>query len=433
MSIQFLRTIGSAILLLLILIPAAFSQSPSAAKKAEQIDRYIKFFADAKQFSGVVLAEENGNVIFEKAYGLANADFRIPNQLNTRIGIASITKFMTYVITTRLVESGKLSLGDPINKYLPNFPAGEKITVGMLLDHRSGIPHRVTKPDEEAASLTSAEVVERIGRAKLVFEPGTQSLYSSSGYSVLARVLELASGKTYAALLDEYVFRPAGMSDSVNFENEPIMERRAQDYVLSPAGYLNAPLKDYSFLVGAGSVYSTARDVYRFGVAILTGKYGEKVKAGLIGETTLSGNGSTNGHRANLKIDKDNKWGLILVSNLNSGANDLILQNVEAILHDHEPSKAVVPAPVIVPNPNREPTEFAGAYRPAEGTSGTFFEVFTKGDAIYVGDLKLYPLRPDCFFEYRYYGNVCFQRNGAGKIDRIEWVAPGFTYKWIKQ
>src|SRR5260370_24016857 len=111
--------------------------------KGKQIDAYLDPLVKASQFSGVVLAAENGKVIYEKAFGLANADFKIPNQVNTRIGIASLTKDMTFVIVTRLIESGKISLNDKLSKYISDFPNGDKITIDMLVSHRSGIPHRV--------------------------------------------------------------------------------------------------------------------------------------------------------------------------------------------------------------------------------------------------------------------------------------------------
>jgi hypothetical protein len=198
---------------------------------------------------------------------------------------------------------------------------------------------------------------------------------------------------------------------------------------LSP--YLNAPLKDYSFLVGAGSVYSTARDLYKFTEAVLDGKFGEKVKSSLVGEKAFTSNGSTNGHRANFIIDREKKWGRILVSNLNSGANDLIMQGVEAILQGREPAQPIIPKPNIIANPNKNLSDFLGKFRSSDG--GTAFEVFVRNDMVYVGDLKLYPIKTDCFFEYRYYGNVCFIRENTGKITGLEWTAPGFKYNWVKQ
>ena len=90
------HTLFASCLVLLLLTQAAFAQSDKA--KAKKIDELIGPFAASNQFSGVVLASEDGKVIYEKAFGLANADYKIPNQLNTRIGIASITKLMTAVI-----------------------------------------------------------------------------------------------------------------------------------------------------------------------------------------------------------------------------------------------------------------------------------------------------------------------------------------------
>ena len=321
--------------------------------KAKEIDEFIKPFATSNQFSGVVLAAENGQVIYEQAFGLANADYRIPNQLNTRIGIASITKYMTSVILTRLIESNKIALADKLNKYIPDFPNGDKITIEMLARHRSGIPHRVMPSEAESLAYTSAEFVEKVKLAKLAFEPGTGNLYSSAGYAVLARVLEIASGKEYAQLLQEYVFSPAGMTDAVDFNGEAVMERRAQDYYLSPNGLVNVPLKNYSFLVGAGSVFGTARDVYKFAEAVLDGKYGEGVKTSFSGQTPFNGSGSTNGHRSYFEIARDKKYGYVILAN-SAGAFELVSRGVSEILQGKEVTVKRFSLPKIIANPNKD-------------------------------------------------------------------------------
>src|SRR5215213_1481452 len=221
-------------LLSLISLPReSFGQS---SKTAQEIDAYVKAFAAANQFWGVVLVAQDGKIVYEKAFGFANADFKIPNQTNTRFGIASITKPMTGVILTRLIEEKKIAAEDKLSKYIPDFPSGDKITIQMLRSHRSGILHRVMKPEEESLAYTSVEFVEKVKQAKLAFEPGTQRLYSSGGYAVLARVLEIATGKPYAQLLQEYVFNPAEMSDSLDFNSETVIERRSQDYMLDAKG-----------------------------------------------------------------------------------------------------------------------------------------------------------------------------------------------------
>lgn len=407
--------------------PAAAGQIP----KAQEIDNYIKPFVDANQFSGVVLAAQEGKVIYEKAFGLANADFRVPNQPDTRFGIASITKLMTVVILDRLIGEKKIAPEDKLSKFIPDFPNGDKITVQLLRSHRSGIPHRVMRPEEESLPYTSAEFVEKVKGAKLAFEPGAQRLYSSAGYAVLARALEIASGKPYAQLLREYVFTPADMKDSLDFNGEAIIDRRSQDYLLESGGVVNAALKDYSFLVGAGSVYSTARDVHKFGEAVLDGKYGEAARASLVRENEISGNGSTNGHRAYFKINRAKKWGFVFVSNLNSGANDMVQAALESILDGKPAAPPAVPSPKIIPNPNKNLSEFLGRYV-REGGGGSF-EMNIKNDTLRAGEIKLYPTGVDRFFEYRFYGDVRFVRDAAGRVKEIKWASPGLTSTWVRQ
>lgn len=410
-----------------LLPPVAAAQTP----KAQEIDNYIKPFADARQFSGVVLAAQDGRVIYEKAFGLANADFRIPNRPDTRFGIASITKLMTVVILQRLIEEKRIAPEDRLSKFIPDFPAGDKITIQMLRSHRSGIPHRVMRPEEESLPYTSAEFVEKVKAARLAFEPGAQRLYSSAGYAVLARALEIASGKPYARLLQEYVFTPAGMNDSLDFDGEAIMERRSQDYLLEAGGVVNAALKDYSFLVGAGSVYSTARDVYKFGEAVLDGKFGEAARASLVRENELSGSGMTNGHRAYFKINRAKKWGFVFVSNLASGANDMVQAALESILDGKPVAPPAVPAPKIAANPNKSMSDFLGRYVRSDGNGS--FEIAVKDGQLRAGDFKLYPTGVDRFFDYRFYGDVQFVRDAAGKVKEIKWASPGFVSTWVKQ
>ena len=413
------------LLVLSLLSQTAFAQTD----KAKKLDQFITPFASNGQFSGVVLASEDGKVIYEKAFGVANADYKIPNQLNTRIGIASITKYMTSVILNRLIEGNKIALADKLNKYIPDFPNGDKITIEMLARHRSGIPHRVMPPEAESLAYTSEEFVQKVKLAKLAFEPGTSRLYSSAGYAVLARTLEIASGKTYAQLLDEYVFKPAAMTDSVDFDGEMVMERRAQDYYLSPNGLINVPLKNYSFLVGAGSVYATARDVYKFAEAVLDGKYGEGVKAALLGERPFSGSGSTNGHRSYFEIARDKKYGFVILSN-SAGVFDLISQGTLEILQGKEPAVKTFTMPKIIPNPNKNMAEFLGKYKRNDGAET---EVILKNGSLYGADLKLYPTRVDCFFEYRFFGDVCFLRDDSAKIKEIKWKGHNFDFTWVKQ
>ena len=396
--------------------------------KSKKIDDFVQQFVKANQFGGQIVAVENGRVIYDRAFGLANADYKIPNAPNTRIGIASITKLMTVVILNRLIAEKKIAMADKLSKYIPDFPNGDKITIEMLAQHRSGIPHRIMSPELESVSYSSAEFVEKVKQAKLAFEPGTQSLYSSAGFAVLARCLEIVSGKLYAQLLDEYVFTPAGMADSLTYNGEMVIERRAQDYYPSPDGVINVPLKDYSFLVGAGSVFGSARDLCKFAIGVVGGKYGDAAKASLVTNGVLTGSGSTNGHRSYIEIAVDKKYGYMIAANM-SGAFDTIGQGIKEILRGNELTAKFRPTPKIVSNANKDPNDFLGHYR---RTDGVEVNIVNRNGALYAGDIKLYPIRPDCFFEYRFFGEACFTRND-GKISEIKWKGVGFDLTWIRQ
>ncbi|MES2003334.1 MAG: serine hydrolase domain-containing protein [Bacteroidota bacterium] len=130
-----------------------FISAPAQKIKTSEIATYVNSLSKTHQLSAVVIASYKGKVIYEKAVGYAEAEFNLPNQLNTRFCIASVTKSMTRIIALKLVEEGTLRLQDKLSKWVHGFPGGDQITVGMLLDHRSGLPHRITRPEEETITL----------------------------------------------------------------------------------------------------------------------------------------------------------------------------------------------------------------------------------------------------------------------------------------
>lgn len=414
----------------LIILSAFFVSALGQDALAKKINDLVTPVAANGQFSGVVLASKDGKVIYEKAFGWASAELKVPNATNTRIGIASITKPMTGVVLIRLVEEGKLGMDDKLSKFVPDFPSGDKITVAMLSQHRSGILHRVMPEEQEALRYTSAEMVEKIKQAKLAFEPGTQRLYSSGGYAVLARVLEIASGKSYSDLLRKYVFEPAGMTDSLDWDGAALVERRAQDHLLDERGFYNAPIKDYSFLVGAGSVIGTAADLHRFSMAMVEGRYGANAKANFVRDGQFASSGSTNGHRAYIEMREDKSYGFVILSNLGAGSFEFAQKGVTEILQGKEPTVKTLAIPKLVPNPNKDLAEFAGRYQRTDGGSTT---LVLKDGYLWSADIKLHPTKPDCFFDFKFFGNVCFTRDAGGKVSSFKWTGLTFELAGTKQ
>jgi CubicO group peptidase (beta-lactamase class C family) len=242
----------------------------------EELEAIVLPEALAGRFSGVVLVAEDGEVLFEQAYGLADEASERENALDTRFLIFSTTKQLTATAVMKLVADGRLSLDDSVRTYLPEAPESwQPVTVHHLLTHTSGIPDRVDDllahydGDDQA---TLAAVIAQGDVSELTAEPGASWGYSNFGYQVLLVVLERVAGQPYSELLDELVFDAAGMDASGTIAPahpegtprgcEPV-PGLATGYNGSPDALAVANPLMYVNL-GAGGVYSTARDLLRF-------------------------------------------------------------------------------------------------------------------------------------------------------------------------
>ena len=316
------------------------------------IDQYVEPFVEAGHLSGTWLVARQDQVVYERSWGLANREQDRAFDATTPSCIASVSKPVTVIIANRLIEEGTIGLGDPVSQYLDDLPQGDRMEVQHLLFHRAGIPHRMTKPDEENVPRTAADMVELARHAELDFEPGKGNKYSSGGYSVLVRVLEVASGKSYEELLGETVLEPLSLQHTIHPGPGVQVDNAAQSYVWTRDGQQPAPEMDYSFLVGAGSLFSTPRDMFAIARALVKDEFGEQTKRRLLRGGKLRWNGITNSFRAYLEYDAESELTIALVANQMTGANDLLRQNIPRIVAGEEVAAPVVPQPEIIKLPN---------------------------------------------------------------------------------
>lgn len=226
-------------------------------------------------FAGVVLVVRDGSIVFHEAYGLANREKKIPMRPDTILGIGSTPIDFTKVSILRLAEEGRLSLSDPITKFFEGVPEDKRaMTLDHLMTGRSGLEdfHDVpTDRDPDHSWIDRDEAVRRILGGKLLFPPGTSRRHSHSGYGLLAAVVEIASGKSFAEFTREKIYEPAGMTDT-RFFGEPYPEdRMAIGYGPRKDGEINAPPywgKTSWLVMGSGGQVSTAMDMVRFNRAI---------------------------------------------------------------------------------------------------------------------------------------------------------------------
>lgn len=400
--------------------PASEEPSPGPAPLAveERVDAYVRPLAQAGELSGALLVAREGRVLYERAFGMASYELAAPNTPSTLFAVASITKPMTALVAIRLIEEGKLGLADPLARWIPGFPRGEEITVEHLLRHRSGIAHRVTEESEETVPRTAAEMVELAARRELLFEPGSQSSYSSAGYSVLARVLELAGGRPYGRLLEEIVLAPAGAVHSLHADRRRLLPGRALGHLRGAHGLLNAPLQDFSFLVGAGSVYSTPRDLLAIQQRLLAGGYGELARENLVREGGPRWNGATGGFRAFADHHAETGVTVIFCGNLVTGAIDLVRGDVPRIAAGEEVAPPEVPRYQAVTLTPAFQQRYEGIYQLRPGSE---MELRFEGDDVRLGSWRLVPTSDRTMFSPQDYGRVQVVVGEDGAVEGLRW------------
>ncbi|HSM96974.1 MAG TPA: serine hydrolase [Rhizomicrobium sp.] len=241
-----------------------------------EADGLLQPYIVANAFTGTVLVAKDGGVIFEKAYGLANREWGVPDTLDTKYRIGSMTKQFTATAILQLAEQGKLSIDDPVSKYYTNAPASwRKITIRNLLTHTSGIPDFTNLPDYEKFmpdDTTPLEIIERIRNKPLDFPPGTKFAYDNTGYVVLGYVIEEVSGESYADYIQQHIFAPLEMKDSGYDKPDPIIRKRAAGYYWRKGQWHRPPYISMTVPFAAGGLYSTVGDLLIWDQALYSGK-----------------------------------------------------------------------------------------------------------------------------------------------------------------
>lgn len=235
------------------------------------IDTYIQDLTNSGYFSGAILVAHDGQILLNKGYGMANAERNLPNTPQTRFRLASLSKSFTAMAILQLQGRNRLNINDPICTYIPDCsPAWQPVTIRHLLNHTSGIPNYTDFADFDQTEMlpTTIELlIERFKYEPLLFEPGTLYSYSNSGYVLLGKIIEQASGVSYADFVQANMFKPLEMWNSgYDFNIEYVTDRAAGYAVVwQPADPI-----DPSTLYAAGALYSTAEDLYRWDQALYT-------------------------------------------------------------------------------------------------------------------------------------------------------------------
>jgi serine beta-lactamase-like protein LACTB len=223
-----------------------------------------------------VAIAKNDKVAWNEGFGKADVENDLAVRPDSVFRIASISKTMTATAIMQLVERGKVSLDDPIRRYVPAFPDKTEGTVTLrhLLTHTSGVRHYNDGEFDNKASYDTLDAAFTVfARDPLRFAPGAKYLYSTYGYNLLAGVVEAVSGVTFEQYLTEHVWKPAGMGDTRLEHPQEIVRHRVRQYVRTSSNkeLLNAPYADLSVKWAGGGIISTAPDLARFHLALERG------------------------------------------------------------------------------------------------------------------------------------------------------------------
>ena len=235
----------------------------------QQFDDIVaQYYTDSNAPGATVLVAKNGKAIYRKAVGKSNLELDVDMIPENVFMLASITKQFTAIAILMLEEQGKLSLNDPITKFIPDYPThGKTITVHHLLNHTSGIKSYTSIGDLRQIARqdkTLDELIDFFKNEPMDFDPGEDYRYNNSGYVLLGKIIEVVSGETYADFIDNHIFQPLGMTASQYGSHSKLIKNRAMPYEEGDKGYVNASYLSMSLPHAAGALTSTIDDMLKW-------------------------------------------------------------------------------------------------------------------------------------------------------------------------
>lgn len=241
---------------------------------ADEVDRFVLSRMHEQQLPGVAFAVmHHGEVIRSGAYGFASLELQVPVTSETVFQIGSITKQFAARVLLMLADEGKLSLDDPLVLHIPHAPAAwKRITLYHLLTHTSGIPNWVGIDQFSFhTDYGEREFLALFADRPLDFTPGERFQYSSYAYSLLSIVIEKATGKRFGEVVEERIFRPAGMSSTRINDTVSLVPGRAQGYLIRGGKLHNAVNVRPRITATSGAVLTTIEDLARYEKVLLQG------------------------------------------------------------------------------------------------------------------------------------------------------------------
>jgi len=315
-----------------------------------EVERLVNNLCTEDVFSGTVLIARGDRILFSFACGEASKRFHVPINIDTKFNLGSMNKMFTSLAVVQLVEDSRLSLDDTLDKFLDETwlpkEITTKITIHHLLTHTAGLGSYFNRTYDQSSRQLFRRLDDYkplIKEEKLLFEPGSRYRYSNTGMFLLGVVIESVTGEDYFDHIREHIYKPAGMNNSDCYEMDFPVENLAIGYSPAPDNPWKWENNLYKHVIKggpAGGGFSTVKDLHRFALALLSGKfvssearekmwtdhsgsgygYGFGIQEGPLGKV-VGHSGGFSGINSNLDIYVDRGYIVAAMSNYDQGAS----------------------------------------------------------------------------------------------------------------
>ena len=416
------------------------------------IGKYMEAQANVKEFSGVILVANNGAIIYQKAFGYSDREWKINNTLDSKFEIGSLTKQFTAAAILLLAEQHKLSLNDKLSAYFPGYPKGDSVTIHMLLNHTSGIADYTGLPRFFALHtlpLAKDSVIALFKNQPYTFSPGTKWNYSNSGYFLLGCIVEKISKQSYGDFLKQHILDKASLTNTAVNRIDSVLALRVKGYSRSENGaWRNAEYFSMEFPFSAGSLISTIQDLYNWENALLKSKiiskeslsqmttpylnhygYGLSIDT-LEHHRRISHSGAIPGFTSYLSNFPNDNISIIILSN-NDSPVGAIADGLSSILFNLPYQMPYIPKEVVINYAVLK--KYAGKYQIPQPTGATNFELLAESNKLYLkpegnGDFKM-ELKPESetkfFFDRDHDQEIEFVLDSTGNIVKYYFINKG--------
>lgn len=265
---------NKASLLLLFILLCAESLHAQTFNKA-RADSLLSLLAEKNKAMGSIALLENGKIIYANAIGYREiTPEKIPSDIETRYRIGSISKMFTATLIFQLIEEGRLDLSTNLSKFFPSVPGSERISIGNMLSHRSGIHNFTNDPAYQSYMTqpkTRQDMLDIISRNKPDFEPGAKMEYSNTNFVLLGYIVEDLRKDKYDNILQKFICSKAGLKNTYYGSKADLSKSESYSFSYLTS-WVKQPETDMSIPHGAGAVVSTPSDLVRFITALFEGK-----------------------------------------------------------------------------------------------------------------------------------------------------------------